>query len=206
YRIELLVADIVELIRAFGKQRAVVVGHDWGAAVAWALARRHPECVAKLATLQVPLPEAWHTNNTLKQMLHSWYMLLFFQLPLLPEWWMRYNDFNNVARMYRRTSQRPEAFSDDDITVYKEALRQSGAVTAALNYYRANVLQSLFRRGRDRGERNAGIRVPTLFIYGERDVAVIPETVRDLGRFIEGPFREVRIPDSGHWVQNEAAA
>jgi pimeloyl-ACP methyl ester carboxylesterase len=46
--------------------------------------------------------------------------------------------------------------------------------------------------------------VPTLFIYGEQDVAVIPSTVKDLGRFVDAPYREVRIPDSGHWVQNEA--
>jgi pimeloyl-ACP methyl ester carboxylesterase len=63
----------------------------------------------------------------------------------------------------------------------------------------------LFRGGVETPKEADGrIRVPTLFIYGERDVAVLPETVRDVGRFVDAPYRELRIPDSGHWVQNEA--
>ena len=131
--------------------------------------------------------------------------MFFFQLPRLPEWWARANDFARVERMYQETSFRPGAFSDADIAVYKEALRQPGALTSAINYYRANVFRSLFRGGKHQGrEGNGRIRVPTLFIYGELDVAVLPSTVRGLERFIAAPYREVRIPDSGHWVQNEA--
>jgi len=67
------------------------------------------------------------------------------------------------------------------------------------------VFRSLFRGGKVHGREGKGrIRVPTLFIYGEHDVAIIPETVRGLERFIAAPYREVRIPDSGHWIQNEA--
>jgi len=204
YRIESLVEDVVGLIHHFGKDKAAIVGHDWGAGVAWALAQRHPEVVSKLAALQVPPPAAWKENFTLRQLLRSWYMF-FFQLPRLPEWWARANDFSRVARMYQETSFRAGAFSDADIALYKEALRQPGALTASINYYRANVFRSLFR-GRTEGKPNGRrrIRVPTLFIYGELDVAIIPDTVRGLERFIEAPYREVRIPDSGHWVQNEA--
>src|SRR5437016_1117917 len=80
YRIELLVEDVVGLINHFGKKRAAIVGHDWGAAVAWAVAQRHPDLVSKLAALQVPPPIAWKENYTLRQFLRSWYMF-FFQLP-----------------------------------------------------------------------------------------------------------------------------
>ena len=89
--------------------------------------------------------------------------------------------------------------------MYKNALRQPGTLTSSLNYYRANVIRSLSRGGVETpSESNGRVRVPTLFIYGERDVAIIPDTVRDVGRFVDAPYREVRIPDSGHWVQNEA--
>src|SRR5947209_6824818 len=138
YRIELLVADVVGLISYFGKERAAVVGHDWGAAVAWGLAQRHPENVSKLATLQVPPPAAWRANFTLRQLRRSWYMF-FFQLPRLPEWWARANDFARVEQMYKTTTVQSDTFSDADIAMYKEALRQPGALTASINYYRANV-------------------------------------------------------------------
>jgi pimeloyl-ACP methyl ester carboxylesterase len=120
---------------------------------------------------------------------------------------MKANDFQRVVEMYRTTATRPEAFSDDDIEVYKEALRQPGALTASLNYYRANVFRSLRGGAVETPKGHDGrIRVPTLFIYGEHDMAVLPATVKDLSRFIDAPYREVRIPDSGHWVQNEAVS
>lgn len=204
YRIEYLVEDVIGLINHFGKSQAVIIAHDWGAGVAWAVAQRHPEAVNRLAALQVPLPAAWSENMTFAQLRRSWYMF-FFQLPRLPEWWASANDFARVGVMYRKTSVRPGAFSDEDIKVYKDALRQPRALTSALNYYRANVFRSLSRGGVETPNESDGrIRVPTLFIYGEQDMAVIPTTVKDLGRFIDAPYREVRIPDSGHWVQNEA--
>ncbi len=204
YRIEFLVEDVLGLIKHFGKSTAAIVGHDWGAAVAWAVAQRHPEAVSKLAALQVPLPAAWRANMTFAQLRRSWYMF-FFQLPRVPEWWTGAGDFARLAKMYSQTSVRPGAFSDDDIEAYKEALRQPGALTGSINYYRANVLRSLFRRGVETpADQNGRVRVPTLFIYGEQDMAIIPSTVRDLGRFIDAPYRELRISDTGHWVQNEA--
>jgi pimeloyl-ACP methyl ester carboxylesterase len=204
YRIEFLVADVLGLIKHFGKSQAAIVAHDWGAGVAWAVAQRHPEAVSKLAALQVPMPVAWRDNITLRQFLSSWYMF-FFQLPRVPEWWASRNDFARVERMYRETIVRPGAFTDEDIAAYKDALRQPGALTSSINYYRANVFRSLLRGGTETPKDADGrIRVPTLFIYGEQDVAVLPSTVRDLGRFIDAPYRELRIPDSGHWVQNEA--
>lgn len=204
YQINFLVDDVLGLIKYFGKERAMIVAHDWGAGVAWALAQRHPDAVVKLAALQVPMPAAWRANMTFAQLCKSWYMF-FFQLPKLPERWMKANDFRRVGEMYRTTVARAGAFSDQDIAVYKEALRQPGALTASLNYYRANVFRSLKRGGGETPKDGGGrIRVPTLFIYGEHDMAVLPSTVKDLGRFIDAPYREVRIPDSGHWVQNEA--
>src|SRR6266851_5425274 len=163
YRIDLLVEDVLGLIKYFGKEKAAIVAHDWGAGVAWALAQRHPEAVSKLVALQVPPPAAWRANFTLRQLRRSWYMF-FFQLPRLPEWWARANDFARVEQMYKTTTVRPDTFSDADIAAYKEALRQPGALTASINYYRANVFRSLLRgRGGDKKKPDGRIRVPTLF-------------------------------------------
>jgi epoxide hydrolase 4 len=206
YRIDLLVEDVLGLMRNFGKEKAAIVAHDWGAGVAWAVAQRHPESVSKLVAMQVPPPAAWRENFTFRQLRHSWYMF-FFQLPRLPEWWASANDFARVERMYKETSFDGDAFTAADIEVYKEALRQPGALTASINYYRANVFRSLFGSGgATPNGRNGRIRVPTLFVYGERDMAIVATTVRDVGRFIDAPYRELRIPESGHWVQNEAIA
>jgi pimeloyl-ACP methyl ester carboxylesterase len=206
YNINLLVEDVAGLIRYFGRDKAAIVAHDWGAGVAWTLAQRHPELVSRLVAMQVPPAAAWRANFTLRQLLHSWYMF-FFQLPRLPERWARANDFARVGKMYRETTARTDVFTDEDIEVYKEALRQPGALTGGINYYRANVFRSLFRGGVEAPNETAGrIRVPTLFIYGEQDHAVLPSTVRDIARFVDAPYTELRIPGSAHWVQNEAVA
>ena len=131
YGIKFLVSDVLNLIKYFGRKSAAIVAHDWGAGVAWAVAQKHPEAVTKLAALQVPLPAAWRANMTLRQFFASWYMF-FFQLPRLPEWWASANDFARLDEMYRKTSVRPNAFSDADIEAYKEALRQPRALTSAV--------------------------------------------------------------------------
>ena len=118
--------------------------------------------------------------------------MFFFQLPAIPEWWIRRGDFKSIEGSLRRTA-RPGTFSDTDIAVLKSALREPGALTAAINYYRANVFSSLLRR-RGKDETGGGrIRVPTLFIYGELDFAIIPETVRGVGEFVTAPYTEVRL-------------
>lgn len=208
YRMEKLVGDVLGLIDHFGAREAAIVGHDWGAAVAWAVAARHPERVWKLAALQVPPLPVWFANMTVKQALSSWYML-FFQLPRVPEWRISKNDFAGLDGMLKKTS-RPGTFTDRDLAIYKDALRQKSeatgttALTAAINYYRANVFANLSRSGDKKKARGARIRVPTLFIYGERDFAIVPDSVRDVGKHIDAPYRELRLPDSNHWVQQES--
>src|SRR5437763_7656849 len=204
YKIDLLVDDVLGLVHHFGEQTAAVVGHDWGAGVAWAVAQKHPEYVWKLVAMQVPPIAVWRRNMTLRQALRSWYML-FFQIPRLPEWWMSRNNYAVVEDIFKKTVARPGAFTDTDIAVYKKALSEPGALTAAINYYRANFF-SLFLKGRREAEKlsDGRIRVPTLFIYGEQDHAVIPDTVRDVKSYVDAPYSEVRIATSAHWVQNEA--
>ena len=202
YRVSRLVDDVTGLIRHLGAREAAVVGHDWGAAVAWAVAQHYPDYVWKLAALQVPPLAVWSKNLTLRQLLRSWYMF-FFQLPSIPEWWISRDDFAGLEKMFRRTS-RPGTFSDEDISVLKSAMREPGALTASINYYRAN-LGAFLRRGFKRREftKQERVRTPTLFVYGERDFAIAPETVQGVADYIDAPYTEVRLARSNHWVQQE---
>jgi pimeloyl-ACP methyl ester carboxylesterase len=205
YQMKRLVDDVTGLIRHFGAREAAVVGHDWGGAVAWAVAQYYPDYVWKLASLQTPPPAVWGKNLTVRQLLRSWYMF-FFQLPALPEWFIRRDDFAGIGKTLRATS-RPGTFTDEDIEVLKSALREPGALTGAVNYYRAN-LRAFFSRGFGDREirRHERIRVPTLFVYGERDFAIIPETVAGVGEYVDAPYTELRLGRSNHWVQQESPA
>jgi pimeloyl-ACP methyl ester carboxylesterase len=199
YTIDKLVGDVVGLINHLGREKAAVVGHDWGASIAWALAMKKPELLWKLGALQVPPIPIWKRNQTAKQFLASWYMF-FFQIPALPEFLFRQNDYAASAKALMQSTALPGVFTDEEIAEYKKAWSQPGATTAMLNYYRANILKRMFGKS----ELPPKIDVPTLFIYGEKDHAVLPATVAGVGDLIAGPFTEHRIPNSGHWVQQEA--
>ena len=146
YEVDNLVDDVIGLIRHFGHEQAAVIGHDWGAGVAWAVASKHPEYVWKLACLQVPPPSIWKKNQTLKQFFASWYMF-FFQLPRLPEWLLSKNDYAKLAISLKTKTVKRGVFSDEDVIEYKKSWSQPGALTSSLNYYRANYHKTSFRRG-----------------------------------------------------------
>jgi epoxide hydrolase 4 len=199
YEMDNLVDDVTGLIRHFGRENAAVIGHDWGAGVAWAIAMKQPEYLWKLGALQVPPFAVWRKNLTLKQFLASWYMF-FFQIPALPEFLLRQSDFALLQRALQNSTFKKDVFTDEIIKEYKKAWSEPFALTAMLNYYRAN----FFQRFTSQSSVAQKIKVPTLFIYGEKDRAVLPETVKDVGQMIDAPFSEFRIPDAGHWVQQEA--
>src|SRR5262249_14737034 len=146
-----------------------------------------------------PHPMAYFRElRTPAQLLKSWYVF-FFQLPLLPEVVLRAGDYALLDRMLRRTPARPGAFTADDVRRYKEALARPGALTAALNYYRA-----AFRRvGRENARARSPIPVPTLLIWGERDLYLSVRLTEGLGRWVPD-LRVERLPDASHWVQSDA--
>ncbi len=198
YKMDNLVDDVTGLIRHFGREQAAIVGHDWGASVAWAVAAKHPEAVWKLCALQVPPVSVWQKNQTVKQFLASWYMF-FFQIPRLPEWLISRNDYAVLAGGLKNGTVERGIFTDESIAEYKKAWCEPDALTSALNYYRANILKRLFSKEQTK------IKVPTLFIYGEKDAVILPETVKGIGEIVDAPYQEIRIPDAAHWVQQEAA-
>ena len=199
YRIPLLVEDVVQLIHSFGRERAFVVGHDWGGMVAWSAALRRPDVVEKLAVLNIPHPRILfqHLLTNPTQRKRSSYML-FFQLPRLPEESLRQDNFARLEQVFRRMAVYPDKFTDEVLDRYKQALAKPGALTGALNYYRA-----LGRRaGYDLVGPDPVAQMPVLTIWGEKDRALGKEMLDGLERYV--PDLTVRrIPDASHWVQQD---
>jgi pimeloyl-ACP methyl ester carboxylesterase len=194
-----LAGDIRELIRERGAERACVAGHDWGAAIAWALAMAHPEVVERLAILNVPHPrrmlEALRRPGP--QLAKSWYMF-FFQLPWLPERAVRADDWRAFRYGFEHDA-RPGAFTPADIERYREAWSQPGAASAMINYYRA----SMRRPGAARRGALGQVTAPTLVIWGEHDRYLRAELAEPDRTDVPGLERVVRLPEASHWVQHD---
>jgi epoxide hydrolase 4 len=200
YALSRLVADAVGLLDALGVREAAVVGHDWGGVVAWALAARHPERVRRLVVVNAPHPARFRQLlRTPDQLRRSWYAL-FFQLPFLPELLLRRRDFAAIRGVFRRGARSRDVFSRDEVEAFVAALRPPGALTAALNYYRAMGRDALLRR-RGGGSR---VEVPTLLAWGERDAHLSPRNAEGLERWVPR-LRVHRFPRATHWVPAEEA-
>jgi pimeloyl-ACP methyl ester carboxylesterase len=164
YGIDTLADDVLGLVDAFGRERFAVVGHDWGAVLAWHLVARNPERVERAVVLNGPHPATMraHTLRNPFQAFRSWYVA-FFQLPLLPELALRAANFA-MLRSGMAVTARPGAFSKEDFLRYRAAWAQPDALTAMLNWYRA-------LPGYAGSTQTGRIRVPVRVIWGDRDAA-----------------------------------
>jgi epoxide hydrolase 4 len=200
YHIRFLIDDVAALVRSTGHARAHVVGHDWGGIIAWTFAGAYPELVDKLVILDAPHIDIYMRKaRRPPQMFRSWYVL-FFQLPWLPEKALSANNFRAIRRLFGQPPARDNRFSQEHIEHYVRALSQPGALTAALNYYRA-----LYKLpGATALARAAHVRAPTLIIWGDMDQAL--STVLLEGVIDYAPDVRVHmLPGVGHWVMSEAA-
>lgn len=194
YEVERLAGDVAGLLRALGRKKAIVVGHDWGAVVAWFVAQLYPEMVERLAILNVPHPLAMTRGlRRPAQLLKSWYMF-FFQLPRIPERLTARNDFEFVRRTFAADGLPPE-----DIEHYVDAARVPGALTSAMNYYRAAIRRVLTGRV----PKTIRIDVPVLVIWGDEDRFLGKELADPPQRWVTSA-RVVHIPGASHWVQSVA--
>lgn len=200
YALATLIEDVVQLVHAFDEERAHIVGHDWGGAIAWSLARQRPDVVRTLQVLNCPHPRLFtqHLLTNPRQLLRSWY-IFFFQLPLLPELALRADTYRALARSIPKTAVHPERWSEADIEAYRQAAAQPGALRAAINYYRA--------AARPQGQRllaasDPVVRVPVQLIWGEQDFALGKELNDGLERYVPD-LRVHFIPDASHWIQQD---
>jgi pimeloyl-ACP methyl ester carboxylesterase len=189
YALQHLAGDVVAMLDAADVEKAHVVGHDWGGGVAWALADLHPERLHTVTSLTTPHPRAMaKAMLTGTQAFKSWYMFMF-QLPALPE--LAYRD-----RMQDRlrATLRGTGLADEAIDRYVTPLREPGAATAAINWYRAMPFSK-----RPTGK----VSVPTLYVYGTKD-AFLGRKAADLtGNYVEAPYRYEVLDGATHWMPEE---
>jgi pimeloyl-ACP methyl ester carboxylesterase len=199
YSLDKLADDILGLMDALGYEKVNLIGHDWGATVAWALAIWHPERLRKLGILNVPHPAValnFLRRGDPEQLRRSWYVFAN-QIPWLPEYLLRRNDWRSTVRALRG-SGKIHTFTNEDIIEYKKAWAQPGAMNAMVNWYRAAVryLPKLLKEVR--------VKVPTLMIWGMKDVALSYRMARPSIDYCDNG-KLVFFEDATHWVQHDEA-
>jgi pimeloyl-ACP methyl ester carboxylesterase len=186
-------ADVLALADAAGARQVHVVGHDWGAALAWYLAARHPDRVRTVAALSVPHTEAFLRAMVRgSQLPHSWYML-FFQIPWLPERLLALGRGRAMERILVR-----RGLPAEDASRYARKARDRAALTGAVNWYRGIPFGL--------GSRLGAVRVPTLFVWSDGDVAITRAAAEACGRYVTGPYRYQVLEGRSHWLPEEDPA
>lgn len=196
YALDELCKDILGLLDHFGIQQTYLVGHDWGAAVAWTMAVQSPDRIKKLGILNVPHPAAMmkYIRKSPRQMLKSWY-IGFFQIPGLAGWLMSLNNFAGVINMLRASSK-AGTFSETELDEYRKAYTNAGGLGGMINWYRAIL------RFRPSLPRDVRVKMPVLILWGKQDLALSYEMAEQSLRYCEGG-RLVAFDDATHWVQHD---
>lgn len=187
YAMRSLTADVLALADAAGAERFHLLGHDWGAAVAWTLAGRHAERVASLSAVSVPHPAALRRALAGPQALRSWYIAAF-QLPGLPERLLRARAGALARRLLAGTGMR-----DPEVAV--RLLADPRTATAMLHWYRAIRLPGQLHAGRT--------RVPTLYVWSDGDTAIGRRAAEEAGDFVSAPYRFEILAGASHWIPEE---
>ncbi|WP_394324870.1 alpha/beta fold hydrolase [Halobellus rufus] len=195
YHVDSLAGDVTGLLDALGVDDAHLVGHDWGAYVAWWVGLHAPDRLRTLSILNVPHPTAFRRALTRdpRQMLRSWYVL-FFQLPYLPERLARTGNWRVLTDLFERSS-RPGTFDEADLDRYRTAWAVEGAYRSMLNWYRAIV------RANSR-PRTTRVETPTLVLWGANDDFLLESLADESVRFCESG-RLVTLDDATHWLHHE---
>jgi pimeloyl-ACP methyl ester carboxylesterase len=190
YRITSSAADVLAILDALGHERAHVVGHDWGGALAWVVAGLHAERVERLVALSVGHPNT--QVPSVEQREKSWYML-WFQFERVAEELLPRDDWKLLREWTR---------GNGDVDRYVEDLARPGALTAGLNWYRANV--SPYRELQPRRP-FPPIAAPTLGLWSSRDDYLLEGPMLASGAHVTGGWRYERIDGASHWLQLDAA-
>lgn len=189
YRLDRLVADVLSLADNAGLDRFHVVGHDWGGAVAWALAASHPDRLRTLAVLSTPHPKALgRAMLRSDQALRSSYMGLF-RLPVVSERVLLAFGGRVLEEALRRAG-----LSAEKALEYTERMKAPGALTAALNWYRAGGALSV-----------GDVHVPTLYAWSTGDAALGRRAAELTAEFVKAPYRFEVLDGVSHWIPEEAA-
>jgi pimeloyl-ACP methyl ester carboxylesterase len=189
YSMRLLIGDVLAVLSDAGAERAHVVGHDWGAAIAWVLAAYAGDRVDRFVALSVGHPATMRARGY-EQHQKSWYMLLFL-FPGVAEEWLTADGWAE----FRRWGGHP----DGDQVI--RDLEADGSLTPGLNYYRANIDPRSFARPRTQ---LPPIEAPTMGVWSSHDMALTEAQMVNSSAGVAGPWRYERIDGAGHWLQLEA--
>lgn len=190
YRVPALVADVEALVDRIGRP-VHVVGHDWGALVAWGLAARRPDLVRSLTAVSVPHPGAFLAACLRGgQLRASWYFFLF-MVPLLPELMTRFRP-RSVDLPLRKGGMR-----SDDVARFHREVVGYGALPGGLGWYRA-IPFAPFGWARQR------VAVPTTYVWSDADVALTRYAAERCSRFVTGDYRLVVLEGVSHWIPAQA--
>jgi pimeloyl-ACP methyl ester carboxylesterase len=187
YTMREVVDDVLALLESAGLSSAHLVGHDWGGVAAWALAAWHPWRVRTLTALSVAHPAAMaqamvHSDQALRSAYAG-----FFQLPLVPEGVLLAGGGTVLRRMLSRGG-----LPDDRVQQYVDRMREPGALTAALNWYRAMPAATRTPVGT--------VGVPTLHVWGARDTVLSRAATESCAEFVDAPYTLEVLEDIGHWI------
>jgi len=188
YSLPFLAGDALAVLADLDIDRAHVVGHDWGAALAWGLAALAPERVDHMVALSVGHPSTFRRSP--RQREKSWYMLLF-QFPGIAERWLSGDNWAN----FRNWAGHPDT---DHVIADLEA---NGSLTPGLNWYRANVPPESWV---DPPLVLPPVQAPAMGVWSTGDIALTETQMTDSAENVAGPWRYERLDGPGHWMQLEA--
>lgn len=191
YKIANSFGDVLGLLDHLEVERCHVVGHDWGAGIAWGMAAFVPDRVKSLTVLSVGHPSSFSDKTNIRQMQASWYMLLF-QFEDVAEKFIAQEDYAFLRYWLRR---------EVDVDRYLEDLKRPGALTAGLNWYRANAGP---KRWIGEPRKWPSIELPVMGIWSSRDFALTERQMIESAKHLDGLWRYKRIEDAGHWIPLDA--
>lgn len=189
YKVDRLVADLVAVVDHFKREKAIIVGHDWGGLVAWTFAMTHPDRTERLVILNLP-----HPNGLIRELAN--------------------NPQQRLASTYARAFQEPDAAlkvtpevlgfwvkGDDAKQKYLAAFKRS-SIEGMLNYYKANYPREPYDAA---APEFPNVKCPVLMFHGLKDVALLPGALNDTWQWIDNDLTLITIPNAGHFVQHDAA-
>jgi len=186
YSIEKLSQDVLDLAHSLGKTIFHVIAHDWGSVIGWYLAYHHSSNILSYTALSVPHLKGFFEalQNDADQQERSKYIKMLV-IPFVAEYSIRKNDFKLFRKLWKHSSE-------EELQDYLTTFREKKVLTAALNYYRANF-------GKSRTEDIGDIEVPTLFIWGNKDMAIGAKGVTLGHQHMKGPYTFLEL-EAGHWL------
>lgn len=196
YRLDRLAGDIFDLAQALGRETFQVVGHDWGASVAWWMATIRPQPIRRLAIMNAPHPAVWlHAMTSDPEQRRKSRYVRMLRMPVLPELMVKAGGYKGLAQAFA-ASTRPEAFAPPLMARYGEAWRRPGALTGGLNWYRA-----LFRQPLPIPPAGS-LKIPVLVMWGDQDVFAEPALAEASASLCE-TAEVVHFPQASHWLPHD---